>query len=217
MSNSLLQWTFFAATLLLAMSLPGPGVLATISKSLRFGSSKTTWFILGAALGDLTFLWIALLGLTSVLTTNLFWFSALTFCLGLYFSATGIFVFIRRKEDANKPSSLKPIRSTYSGQLFLEGYLLTISNPKVAIFYLGLLPSLLNVASMSRGDYVLVSFITPLLLFIVLSFYALVADRAQGFLTEKSAQKYLESFSAIIMISIGLLLIFKSGVIAMLI
>jgi threonine/homoserine/homoserine lactone efflux protein len=56
----------FALACLIVMATPGPGVMATIGRGMTHGFSSTKYFILGIALGDLTYLLGAIFGLSAI-------------------------------------------------------------------------------------------------------------------------------------------------------
>lgn len=71
------------AMLILAIT-PGPGVMVTVSKSLKSGALKSVPAILGIVSGDLFFVSLVLLGLTSV-AGNLEWMYGVLTWIGVVY------------------------------------------------------------------------------------------------------------------------------------
>ena len=118
---------------------PGPGVFGVISRSLSSGVRKTLFMIAGIVTGDLIYLTFAIFGLTYVAQNMGRLFTVIRIAGGLYLVWIGIKTFLARvPEGEGKKGSGK----NRPFAVYLSGLLITLSNPKVILFYCGFLPRL---------------------------------------------------------------------------
>ncbi len=191
------------AMLLLAIS-PGPGVLATVSKALSTGFTRTIPLILGIVLGDLLFLLFAVYGLSFVAESFHEVFVWIRIAGALYLIGLGVTLW-RTKAKAHTdpfPHATK--------QSFLSGLSITLGNPKVILFYLGFLPAFIDLETLSAYDVLTVSIIVSSILGAVMLSYALVASRAKALFKNDKRQTLLQQIAGTVMISAGVLLLTKS-------
>ena len=59
----------YAAALFIAAAIPGPGIAALVGQSLGGNARRAGFFMLGIALGDVTWLTVAIVGLAAVAKT----------------------------------------------------------------------------------------------------------------------------------------------------
>jgi threonine/homoserine/homoserine lactone efflux protein len=76
-------------------------------------------------------------------------------------------------------------------QLFLASLSLTLSNPKAMIFYLALLPTVVDLPNLTLAAYLEVALTLSLILCAVLMGYAIVALRARQLFLSSRAQRWL--------------------------
>ena len=95
--------------------------------------------------------------------------------------------------------------NTKSGEAlsFVQGFLISASNPKVILFYIAFLPTFMDLAALDAGDIVLACVLTLIGLMIGLMLIAIFASKArQWFQTEKAAKR-LNKTAGSIMIGAG--------------
>ena len=72
---------------------------------------------------------------------------------------------------------------------WMSGLLITLGNPKVILFYLGFLPTFIDVASLSVSDLLVLSTVVSSVLGAVLGGYALLAARARAWVRSRRARR----------------------------
>src|SRR5690606_20915302 len=92
--------------------------------------------------------------------------------------------------------SEQPLRS---GRLFLAGVSLTLGNPKAMIFFLALLPTVIDLGNMSMGLYLQIALAIVLILSAVLSSYSIAAMRARRLFRSPRALRWLNRASGAVM------------------
>ena len=138
-SNSLLL-VFIGAALLMALT-PGPNMIYLISRSLCQGRAAgiMSWF--GVVLGFTVHMLCAAVGLTALFMAVPLGYEILKFAGALYL--------IWLAWQAVRPGSRSPFEARDlpaepPRKLFVMGLLTSILNPKVAIFYLSVLPQFIS-------------------------------------------------------------------------
>ena len=197
--------TFAFAMLLLAMT-PGPGAFATVSKALSSGFRQTLPLIAGIVLGDLLFLLFAIYGLAMIAESFSTLFALVKYLGGAYLLWLGISLWRDCPRHAS-PAAASPSSAGYS---FASGLSITLSNPKVMLFYLGFLPAFIDLETLSGVDTVVIATVVSLVLGSVMLLYAYAASRATLLLHDKSAQDIVHKAAGSIMIAAGALLLFKT-------
>ena len=141
-SNSLL-FVFVGAALLMALT-PGPNMIYLISRSLCQGRAAgiTSWF--GVVLGFTVHMLCAAVGLTALfmavpLGYELLKFAGALYLLWLAWQAV--------RPGSRSPFEARDLPAEPPHKLFVMGLLTSILNPKVAIFYLSVLPQFISPGS----------------------------------------------------------------------
>ena len=134
---------FAAAALLMAVT-PGPNMVYLISRSICQGRAAGVMSWLGVVLGFTVHMLCASVGLTALfmavpLGYELLKFAGAIYLLWLAWQAV--------RPGARSPFEAKALPPQPARKLFMMGLLTSILNPKVAIFYLSVLPQFISPTS----------------------------------------------------------------------
>jgi homoserine/homoserine lactone efflux protein len=174
---------FVIATTIMIV-LPGPSVLLTVAHSISFGWQHALSTVAGATMGIAVQLIIAAIGLTSLLNVVAEAFEWLRWAGAAYL----VYLGIKQWQSAGIPLEVDT-SSVSKTNLFVQGLVVTIPNPKSLIFIAAFVPQFIDAARPLRLQFV---FIVPTFLvitFSVTSVWALVAGKASGFLRSQRAFK----------------------------
>jgi threonine/homoserine/homoserine lactone efflux protein len=167
----------YALVYFAAVATPGPGVAALIARVLGIGLRGLFPFILGFVVGDLIWLISAAAGVSILART----FLPLFFSLKIVGAAYLLYVawgLVRTQGaldlDAARGDRQGGIR-TFSGALFL-----TLSNPKVIVFFLSIMPLAVDVSHLTLPRFAAVAAVSAVVLSSTLLAYAWAANRAHG-------------------------------------
>ncbi len=189
------------ATALLGLS-PGPAVFATIGRALTQGLAATYIFITGIIIGDLVFALLAMLGLAALASH----YSIIFFLLKII--GGGYLIFLAFKSWQHAKVKKQDTEYTEAGwTLFSSGFLLTASNPKDLLFFIGFLPAFMDLENSNFIDIVLASLVIIITFFFTLSAYALTAHRVRTLFKDDVILTYLNRVSAILLFGVGVLVI----------
>ncbi|MBN2647273.1 MAG: LysE family translocator [Thiotrichales bacterium] len=181
------------AMFLLAAS-PGPGVLLTVSQSLRAGFRSALPVILGIISADLLFVSLALFGLATLAQQADFLFRGLPLFGALYLLWLGWRYWCLLPNGATVSD-----QQIAAGQRFLSGFMTIFADPKVLLFYFGFLQNFLSLEPLYWLDAFWVILIIGGVLFAVMGFYALLAEQARAWLQAPQQQRWLNRSAAAIL------------------
>ncbi|MFK5881366.1 MAG: LysE family translocator [Sulfurospirillum sp.] len=195
----------FIGAIFIFMATPGPGVLAVISRALGSGFSHAMFMSLGMVLGDIIFLLLTIFGLSVIASTFSTIFIIIKILGGIYLIYLGIKMYMSKTSyfDTNIKES-----SSFAGDFF-AGVFITLSNPKVIAFYVGFLPTFIDLSNLTYEDTALVVFLVLTILSLILSSYAYFASKAKESIRHKKTQTILNRVAGTVMIFVGGLLILK--------
>jgi threonine/homoserine/homoserine lactone efflux protein len=185
---------------------PGPGVLATVGRSLSSGFKPAAFFILGILFGDLFFLSFAILGLGVVATAMGKFFIIIKILSG------GYLVFLGGKLLINPPEKLNVVAQQSEGLTFkntLAGFGLTLSNPKTILFYVSFLPTFMNVTLFSLHDYFIASTEVFIVIGGVLLSYAYLTGFVRKFISNQKIMRRMNRTSGALLVGVGIAVVAK--------
>ena len=192
--------------LILAAS-PGPGVFATVARALASGFRPALGVICGIVLGDIIFLLFAAFGLSMVARILGNMFFIVKICGGAYLIWLGIKIWLKDPE----PHTGTPNADTRSqwGN-FISGLVVTLSNPKVILFYCGFLPTFLELSTLTVIDLAIVVVIISFVLVSVLGTYAYLASSARKLFTRRRSVRCLNRAAGGVMVAAGVTIAVRS-------
>jgi threonine/homoserine/homoserine lactone efflux protein len=168
----------FCAVYLLAVATPGPGVAAVIARSLARGTHGAPAFIAGFLVGDLIWFAAAAFGLAALAKTAYAVFVVVKYVGAAYL----LYLAWRLWTSPAQPVDDQEIDASQSPlKLFLGSLMLTLGNPKTMIFFLALLPTVVNLQTLTVAAFLEIVAIIAIVLPAVLGGYAFAAARARRF------------------------------------
>ncbi len=182
----------FAAAYLLSVASPGPGIAALVSRTLARGWHGTPAFVLGFVAGDLLWFMAAVTGVSALAQR-----AAGALIVMKYAGAAYLFYLAYRMWTSDV--ALADVdREPPEDRPFLASFLLTLGNPKVMMFFLALLPTVVDLETLTIADALAMAAVIPIVLAGVMSAYALASVRARGFFTSSRSFRILNRCGAIV-------------------
>ena len=186
----------FALALMVAAGTPGPSVAALVARVLTNGFRDVLPFLAAMWIGEALWLTCAVAGLAVVARSFGVVFIVLKF-LGvayLLFLAYKMWFSPAEVGNGELPRGQSPWR------MFAAGLTVTLGNPKIMVFYLALLPTLVNLDHVSAAAWAELTATTFVVLMAVDFAWSLLAVRARRFLTSRRAVKIANRSSATAML-----------------
>lgn len=196
----------FAGAMFLLAITPGPGVFATISRALASGFNNAAVVVFGMVMGDIIFLLLAIFGLSAIASILGDFFIIIKYLGGAYLLYLGYKILTSKVHETN----IKGTTQLSWKKNFLSGLLITLSNPKVILFYLGFLPTFVNLQILTAIDIVIVSSIVTVVLGAVMLTYAYSASSAKKLFKSKSSKRKMNIAAGSVMVAAGSILIIKA-------
>ena len=191
---------FMAATLAILL-VPGPAVLYIIARGIDQGRLAGLASAAGIATGSLFHVVAAALGLSALLASSALAFSVVKYLGAAYLISIGIRTLLTRPD----PATLIITRPRTRRELFAQGVIVQMLNPKIALFFLAFLPQFVDPARGSVTSQTLV--LGGILMLTGLctdSLYALISGSAGDWLKRQpafaTAQRYV---AGIVFIGLG--------------
>jgi threonine/homoserine/homoserine lactone efflux protein len=189
MSMTLATIATYAFALFVVALIPGPGITALVARALGAGFAESLAMAVGIALGDVVFLTAVVLGLSVVAQT----FGAI-FLVIKYAGAAYLAYKMWTSGLLKTEVGASPARTML--QSLLSGLFVTLGNPKAMLFYLALVPTLLDITAITLRDYVILIVVSVAVLLGVTIPYILLAAKARELFRHPRALKALNRVSA---------------------
>ena len=186
----------FCLVYALAVASPGPGVAAVVARALGRGVSGARAFIAGFLAGDLIWFTLAATGLALLAQT-----AHTVFVVVRYAGAAYLLYLAWRLwttpagllEVAQAPRRERPL------QLFAGTLALTLGNPKTMVFFLAVLPTVVELKRLSVGGFLEIALVISCVLPAVLGAYTVFAARARARLSRPETVRWVQRGTGAVM------------------
>ena len=199
-----MNFLLFFITLAPISMMPGINMTYAMSVGMSFGY-KHSFFVMAGQLLAIAFVsFSCMLGVGAVLHHFEYAFKVLNIIAGLYMLYLGVMLFFGKGELSITKVSNLPSKK----QMFINGFIVSVSNPKAWIFFSALLPTFLDKdAPFSLARMCIITASLVFVEFLALNIYALGGAMLKKFL--QTHLRLLEICTAIIVCTIGMLLLFR--------
>ncbi len=189
----LIYFSFYA----IAVAIPGPGILAIVARALGNGLRATIPAVLGNTLGDLILMSLSAFGLAVVAREmgSLF--------LGVKLAGAAYLIWLGYKYWTAPVEELR-LAPSKAHQGFIAQLMLTLGNPKGLVFFLALMPSVIDLNQLNAAGYAQLCTVTLILIPAIELAYAALASQVRVFLAGATARKRLNKGAAAVMIGAGI-------------
>ena len=175
---------------------PGPGVFALLARALTSGAYACLYLAIGMIISDILYLVAVCLGLAALASNWIYLFNIISVIGAIYLFYLGWKMW-------NGPLNIELMSNNHPHKShinnFLQGFFISLSNPKVMLFYIAFLPTFMDLSNLTAEDVVLVSFLTFIGLLLGLMLIAVFAERARLLLKTEYSVKILNKTAGSIM------------------
>ena len=199
-----MNFLLFFVTIFPISMMPGINMTYAMSVGMSLGY-KHSFFVMAGQLLAIAFVsFSCMLGVGAVLHHFEYAFKALNIIAGLYMLYLGVMLFFGKGELSITKVSNLPSKK----QMFINGFIVSVSNPKAWIFFSALLPIFLDKdAPFSLARICIITASLVFVEFLALNIYALGGAMLKKFL--QTHLRLLEICTAVIVCTIGVLLLFR--------
>jgi threonine/homoserine/homoserine lactone efflux protein len=196
-------WLFIATAVILVIT-PGQDTFFILGRSLASGRAAGIAAALGITAGSIIHTFLAALGLSALLATSQYAFTLVKFAGAAYLIYIGVRALLTRNEAL--PGAASPVSGDGRWSAFRQGIVSNLLNPKVALFFLALMPQFISANSTHKVAAFLVlglSFVTLGVIWcLVLAIGA--AGLRGAFLRRPSMTSVLNKVAGVMFIALGL-------------
>ncbi|HEY0746135.1 MAG TPA: LysE family translocator [Steroidobacteraceae bacterium] len=185
----------FTLALIVAAGSPGPSIAALVARILTNGFREVLPFLAAMWIGEALWLGCAVAGLAVAAQTLGVVFMAIKFIGVAYllFLAWKMWFAPTQVADSELPKGQSPWR------MFAAGLTITLGNPKIMVFYLALLPTIIDLNRVGLAAWAELTGTMFIVLMSVDFAWALLAVRARRLLTSRKAVQIANRTSATMM------------------
>ena len=189
---SITSLLIFAGALLVAAGSPGPSIAALVARVMTRGLSGVFPFLLAMWIGEAIWLSLAVFGLAYVAQTFHVAFVVLKWAGVAYlvFLAWKMWTAPVAVGEGDMPKADSPLR------LFFAGMAVTLGNPKIMMFYLALLPTFIDLATVTLTGWAELTLTMVAVLVAIDLGWALAAVQARKLLKSPRAVRIANRISA---------------------
>jgi threonine/homoserine/homoserine lactone efflux protein len=186
----------FAGVYFVAVASPGPGLAAVVARGLGQGMAAGPAFVAGFVLGDLIWFTIAATGLAVLANSFGALFTIIKYagCAYLLWMAWTIW---------NAPVEARAIEASRekarAWPSFLGSLALTLGNPKVMVFFLSIMPLVVDLKEITPLIFAEMALVIVLVIAPVMTAYLWLAHRARMIFTAPAALKRINRGTAVMM------------------
>ncbi|XUY28998.1 LysE family translocator [Agrobacterium sp. rho-8.1] len=191
-----MAFLIFAGALIADSISPGPTVAALVARVLSRGARDVLPFLIAIWVGEAIWLSVALAGLAALASSFLVLFEIIKWVgvIYLFYLAWALFT-----AEPDVRTGELPVRGS-GVKAFLSGLSISIGNPKNMLFYLTLMPSLIDMQSVTAMGWMqLVATLLATLVVVDLS-WVFLASKARHFLRNSRAIRRINKISGAAMV-----------------
>lgn len=185
----------FAVAYFAVVVLPGPGVTALIARVLARGTEGSPSFIAGFVAGALLWFTIAAVGLAAIAATFAPLFVAIRYAGAAYL----LYLAWKLWTAPAQPTDVVDTSPESPGRLFLAGLAINLGNPKAVVFFLALLPTVVNLEALTPLGFAEMAGVIAAIVAAVFTTYAITAARVRRLFTSPRAVRLVNRSSGIAM------------------
>jgi threonine/homoserine/homoserine lactone efflux protein len=180
------------------LAIPGPAVIYVLTRSLDQGRTAGLVSVLGVETGTFAYALAAAVGLTGLIAASEVGFTIVKYAGAAYLVYLGVRKLLSREELEDAPPAPR-------SRLYLNGLLVQLLNPKIAIFFLAFLPQFVDRSEGSIAPQILLlGSIFTVLAIVSDGAYVLLAGAVGGWLRgSRRARRALAKVSGGIYIGLG--------------
>ncbi len=185
----------FAGALFVAAGSPGPSIAALVSRVLTRGFRDVLPFLAAMWVGEVLWLTLAVAGLAAIAETFHLLFVAIKWVgiAYLLFLAWKMWTAPETVDPATLAADRSPVR------MFLAGLAVTLGNPKIMVFYLALLPSIVDLRAITVAGWAGLALTLLVVLVCIDLTWSLLAIQARRVLRSPRAVRRANRASATLM------------------
>lgn len=191
----------FLVTASTTVATPGPGVLMTLMKSVRYGFTGAKWTILGTATGTIIMGVLSATSIGILLSQSPSAYNPLRILGAAYMVWLGIKNFrvkvvdldtvIKSREEEHRPLVSNNPNAIHPFPFFMEGITLQMTNPLLIMFFLSLFPQFIDMKLAYLPQFIGFTSTYFLLVIVIHTGYSLVTSHYRVLLKSQAMTQWI--------------------------
>lgn len=192
-----------AATGVLAVltMVPGPDMAVVTKRAIASGWQDGLRTVGGIAAGLLVWGVVTVVGLAAVLAASATAYTIVKLAGAVYLGFLGIQALLHSRRSRSAASEVNA--PSPPGNPWRTGLVSNVFNPKIAVFYTGLLPTLAPSGFSPHGGMTLLVLIHAALTLVWLGGYVLVLAKARAFFERPAVRRTMDRLTGVVLIGFG--------------
>lgn len=195
----------YAGALFVLFLTPGPVWVALVARALSGGFNAAWPLALGVVVGDVLWPFLAILGVTWIVSVFSGFMIVMKWIACLTFLAMG-YVIIKGADKKISTDSRLTKPGMWAG--FIAGVAVILGNPKAILFYMGMLPGFFDLTKLTGADIAAICFLSVLVPLIGNLILAASIHKAKSFLTSPKALRRTNITAGSLLILVGIIIPF---------
>jgi len=186
----------YSLALAIAAVIPGPQIFALVAHAMSSGYRRALWMTVGMVIGDVLYLSAALAGLAYIAESFGFLLIAIKWAGVAYLCWLAI-QFWKASNVVHEVGT--PHQYDRRSDALISGVLVTLGNPKSVLFYVSLLPAIIDLGAIGAADVVILIALTTVILALAQLPFVILAAKARNALGTPRALKVFNRVAAVTM------------------
>lgn len=199
--------SFLGASIMLTV-MPGPDIIYVLTESLTRGQKNGIALSLGLVSGVFVHTLAAAAGISIIIQQSAVAFSVIKYIGAAYLFYLAFMATKEKKANVNLADSKSPaLENKY--RLVRKGFLMNVTNPKVALFFIALLPQFVAANGFNISlQMIILGLIFALQALIIFTMVAMLSGRLTKYLIESKFWKITKWTKVCVLATLGLALLF---------
>ena len=198
-------WLVFVAFAAVISMTPGPNMLLALSVGIERGAIFAVWTTVGSVVSMLLLLFLSLAGLSAILAASAILFEVIKWCGVVYLCYLGIQAWRAPAVVRNVDSEDSKPRKSARG-LFIQAFLVGVSNPKAIVFFGAFVPQFLDPALPGTPQILIIMVSLAVIELISMMAYAILGDRLVPLFRKAGNIRLLNRITGGVLVGAGALL-----------
>ena len=196
-------WLQFAAICIVGAMSPGPSMALIIRNSIKFGRVSGLLSSIGHAIGIGIYAAISIAGLQLILISNIIIFNTIQFCGSIFLLILGVLFLKKSDENLSIEDEQKSLNS------FIQGFAISILNPKILIWFAAIFSQFIEVSSTSLTKFMMVFIASSIdgIWYIILTIIV-TSFGLKKFIENNT--KTIQNISGLVLILISLIILYQT-------
>jgi threonine/homoserine/homoserine lactone efflux protein len=189
---------------------PGPNSVLAINHGLNHGFAQSIYSAAGNLVGNLLLALVSILGLSAILIASGIVFTVIKWIGIIYLLYIGLKLLIAPlKAETAEVKEAKPKRYKKKKNLFLDGFVIAIGNPKGILFFTALFPQFITIETATIEEFLIIFITLAVVAFGCYMLYAVLGQKLNALFQAPKFRTIFNRISGSIFIGTGLAIAFS--------